>query len=109
ALDMYGALGLRNTSRVFLESLRGTGFSLANEHHREQAVQWLTENQICYWVMDPFGRAMRGFGSENSNDEVRMFLDAIDEIVERAGLIGTLMPVHTGRTQQEVGAEHGRG
>lgn len=109
ALDMYGALGLRNTNRVFLESLRGTGFSLANGYHRDKAVQWLIEHQIVYWVMDPFGRALRGFGSENDNNDVRVFLDAIDEIVEEAGVLGTLMPVHTGRAQHEIGAEHGRG
>ncbi|MGN7964909.1 AAA family ATPase [Microbacterium sp. 22179] len=109
AFDMYAALGLRNTDRVFLESLRGEGFSLANEFHREQAVRWLTERDIVYWVIDPFGRALRGFGSENANDDVRVFLDTIDEVVERTGVIGTLMPVHTGRMQHEVGAEHGRG
>lgn len=109
ALDMYGSFGLHNTDRVFVESLRGTGFSLANEFHREQAVAWLKEHDIVYWVLDPFGRALRGFGSENANDDVRVFLDTIDEIVERAGILGTLMPVHTGRAQHEVGAEHGRG
>lgn len=109
ALDMYGALGLHNTDRVFMESLRGEGFSLANEFHRDQAVKWLTEHDIVYWVVDPFGRALRGFGSENANDDVRVFLDTLDEVVERAGLLGTLMPVHTGRMQHEVGAEHGRG
>lgn len=109
ALDMYGALGLRNTNRVFLESLRREGFSLANESHRDQAVKWLREHDIVYWVIDPFGRALRGFGSENANDDVRVFLDTLDEVVERAGLLGTLMPVHTGRMQHDVGAEHGRG
>lgn len=109
ARDMYAALGLRNTDRVFLESLRGEGFTLANEFHREQAVRWLTEHDIVYWVIDPFGRALRGFGSENANDDVRVFLDTIDSIVEAAGILGTLMPVHTGRMQHEVGAEHGRG
>ncbi|WP_336646274.1 AAA family ATPase [Microbacterium sp. USHLN186] len=109
ALDMYGALGVRNADRIFLESLRGEGFSLANEFHREHVVRWLTERDIVYWVIDPFGRALKGFGSENANDDVRVFLDTIDEIVERTGVIGTLMPVHTGRAQHEVGAEHGRG
>ncbi|WP_100813579.1 AAA family ATPase [Microbacterium lacus] len=109
ALDMYGALGVRNTNRIFLESLRGTGFSLANGYHRDLAVKWLILHDICYWVMDPFGRALRGFGSENDNNDVRVFLDAIDEIVKEAGVLGTLMPVHTGRAQHEIGAEHGRG
>jgi hypothetical protein len=109
ALDMYGSFGLNRTDRVFVESLRGVGFSLANEFHREQAVRWLIEHQIAYWVIDPFGRALRGFGSENANDDVRVFLDTIDDIIERAGVLGSLMPVHTGRAQHEVGAEHGRG
>ena len=31
-------------------------------------------------VIDPFGRAVRGFGSENDNDDVRRSLDALAAI-----------------------------
>ncbi|WP_168209211.1 AAA family ATPase [Agromyces intestinalis] len=109
ALDLYGSLGLRRAERVFMQSLRGTGFTLANEHHRDLAVNWLIEHDVQYWVVDPFGRALRGFGSENDNDDVRVFLDTLDRIVTEASLLGVLMPVHTGRAQHEIGAEHGRG
>lgn len=109
ALDLYSSLGIKKTDRIFLEPLRGEGFSLANEFHRELTVEWITEHDIVYWVIDPFGRALRGFGSENDNDDVRVFFDAIDSIVAETGLLGTLMPVHTGRAQHEVGSEHGRG
>jgi len=52
---------------------------------------------------------MRGFGSENSNDDVGAFLGRIDEVVDAAGVRGVIITAHTGRGEQIVGAEHARG
>lgn len=109
ALDLYRGLGIDRPERVALESLRGTGFTLANDHHAAMAVEFFRDQEIAYWVLDPFGRAMRGFGSENSNDDVRAFLVRIDKIVAEAGVLGVLLPVHTGRAEAEVGSERARG
>lgn len=109
ALEMYDTLNIHNSQRVHVESLRGTGFSLANDHHAELARDFLKSREAAYWVLDPFGRAMRGFGEENSNDDVRGFLMKLDEIVAESGVQGVLLPVHTGRALADVGAERARG
>lgn len=109
AQDLYRAQLLDRPDRVTLESLRSTGFSLANDTHAEWAVSWLRDHDIAYWVIDPFGRAMRGFGEENSNDDVRAFMMRLDEIAADAGVQGVLLTVHTGRAEVAVGAERARG
>lgn len=109
ALDMYRAMGIRHDDRVHVESLRGLGFSLANEVHFQQAVEMIRQHEGQYLVIDPFGRAMRGHGEENSNDHVRSFLMDVDRLVEHTGLAGVLLPVHTGRATAEVGQERARG
>jgi hypothetical protein len=109
ALDMYREMGLRNEQRIFLQSLRGTGFTLANESHAEMLVAWCRAHDIEYLTVDPFGRAMKGFGEENSNDDVRAFLMSLDTVAKEAGLLGILMPVHTGRAAVEIGSERARG
>lgn len=109
ALDMYQAMGIRHDDRVHVESLRGLGFSLANEVHFQQAIEMIRRHDGQYLVIDPFGRAMRGHGEENSNDHVRSFLMDVDRLVEQTDLAGVLLPVHTGRVQAEVGQERARG
>jgi hypothetical protein len=109
ALEMYEAMSLEHPERLHVESLRGTGFTLANDDHAETAIRYLKDHDAQYWILDPFGRAMRGFGEENSNDDVRGFFMRIDQIVKEAGLLGTLTTVHTGRAASEVGNERARG
>ncbi|MFJ3392304.1 AAA family ATPase [Leifsonia aquatica] len=109
ALDMYAVMGIRNMNKVFVESFRGNGLSLANEFVAEAVRDYLNEHDAEYWNLDPFGRSMRGFGSENDNDDVRRFLDTVDRIVAETGVRGVLLTAHTGRAQHEVGAEHARG
>ena len=109
ALDLYRDMGVENLDRIFMQSLRGTGFTLANESHQQMAIQWALDHDIEYLALDPFGRAMRGFGEENSNDDVRAFLMTLDFIAKEAGLLGVLLPIHTGRGIAEVGAERARG
>lgn len=109
ATDLYRAQLLARPDRVTLQSLRGTGFTLANDSHAEWTVSWLREHDIAYWVLDPFGRAMRGFGEENSNDHVRAFLMRVDEVAAEANVQGVLLTVHTGRAEAAVGAERARG
>jgi hypothetical protein len=109
ALEMYEAMSLKHPERLHVESLRGTGFTLANDDHAETAIRYLKEHDAQYWILDPFGRAMRGFGEENSNDDVRGFFMRIDKIAKEAGLLGTLTTVHTGRVASEVGNERARG
>jgi hypothetical protein len=107
--DMYARFGIRKTHRVFVESLRGKGFSLANDFHVEGLVKFLNRMDIEFLVVDPFGRAMAGFGSENENDDVRRFLMRLDEVMAETDVRGMLIPVHTGRMQHAIGEERARG
>lgn len=109
ALDLYESMQVENIDRIFMQSLRGTGFTLANDTHAELVVKWLVQHDIRYLSLDPFGRAMRGFGEENSNDDVRGFFMRVDTIAREARLLGVLMTVHTGRVVTEVGSERARG
>jgi hypothetical protein len=109
ALDLYRHVGMTHDDRVSLQSLRGHGFTLANDFHAELTVTHLKKEEVEYWVLDPFGRAMRGFGEENSNDDVRGFMMRLDEIAMEAGVRGILLPVHTGRADVAAGSERARG
>lgn len=109
AVDMYRRLDIAHPDRVFVESLRGQRFSLVNDVHAEMVVKFLRSRDAAIWALDPFARAMRGFGSADDNDDVGAFLDRVDEIVSEAGVKGVLIPAHTGRGQAEVGTEHSRG
>src|SRR5690606_17503822 len=108
-LDLYEHVGVVNTDRVRVESLRGQGYSLAVPEHRAWTVDYLRAADTALWVIDTHGRAMRGFGEENSNDDVRAFLHAVDVVMAEAGVRGCLLVTHTGRGEQAVGAERARG
>ena len=109
ALDLFRDMGVRRLERIWLQSLRGTGFTLANDTHAEMLIAWCVQHDIEYLTLDPFGRAMKGFGEENSNDDVRAFLMRLDVVAKEANLLGLLMPVHTGRAAAEIGSERARG
>jgi hypothetical protein len=49
-----------------------------------------------------------GSGDENSNSDVGVFLDQLDIIKERAGVSNLILPVHTGRAQEQ-GIDRARG
>lgn len=109
AFEMYERLGIHKTDRVFVESLRGRGFSLANDVHAELAVNYLRQHDSAVWLLDTHARAMAGFGSENDNDDVGAFLRCVDQVAAEAGLLGVIISAHTGRFAAEVGSEHARG
>lgn len=109
AADLYERVNVSATDRVLLSSLRGVGFSLANDVHAEQVVDYFRRNDVGVWLIDPYARAMRGFGSENSNDDVGAFLSRVDQIAAEAELDAVVISAHTGRGEQLVGSEHARG
>ncbi len=91
-------------------NLRGFRLPLTTPRAEDWAVRWLADNHIRVWVVDPFARAFTGSGaSENDNTEVGAFLDTLDIIKERAGVDVLILPTHTGRAEQESGAERARG
>lgn len=109
ALALYRQIGLENPGRVILESLRGHTLNLASDYVAERVVEHLRIHDASYLILDPFGRAMQGFGEENSNDDVRSFFMRLDRILYEANISGCLIPAHTGRANFEGSPSRARG
>lgn len=102
------AAGIVNTDRVAVLHLRGHRLPITSPSVEDWIVNWLIEQQVSFWIADPFARAATGT-DENSNTEVGVWLDTFDVIKERAGITEAVLPTHTGRTEQEQGQERARG
>ncbi len=109
SLDNFRRVGVRNTHRILVEHLRGDHLNLANDYVANHVVEYLKKHDAAYLILDTFGRAMRGFGEENSNDDVRAFFMQMDRILREAGLLGCLIPVHTGRSAEAGAQSRARG
>jgi hypothetical protein len=97
-----------NTDCVFHLPLRGYSMPLTTRRGQDWAVAWLTECGATAWIVDPAARAMVGL-DENSNTDAAIFLDALDTIKERAGILDLILPTHTGRVEMAIGQERARG
>ena len=102
------AAGVANTDRVAVLHLRGYRLPLTSPSVEDWIVNWLIEQQVTFWIADPFARAATGT-DENSNTDVGVWLDTFDVIKERAGVSEAVLPTHTGRAEQEHGQERARG
>lgn len=102
-------VGVKHPERGAVANLRGFRLPIWTPQGEDWAVRWLAEREVSVLVVDPFARAFRGAGSENDNDDVGMFLEALDVIKRRAGVADLFLNAHTGRQQHEEGAEHVRG
>lgn len=100
-------IGIRELDRLALVNLRGHNMNLVSPAYRKWAVDWLIENRVGTWLIDPLGALYRG--EENSNSEVREFLMLLDEIRESAGVSEVVMAHHFGRQKEGSNGEHGRG
>ncbi len=108
--EWFADLGIRNTDRVHVFNLRGVRMPLTSDRGMDTVVRWLSDVGCAFWVVDPYTRARSSCGlSENSNDDVARFTDALDEIKLRAGVRDLLVAAHTGRGEQAVGEERARG
>lgn len=95
--------------RLRLLNLRGKRIPLETKYGQEWTIDWLRRNEVRTWVIDPAVRAMIGWGDENTNYDVTMFTDKLDEIKERAGVSELIVAHHTGRAEQAQGEERARG
>lgn len=100
--------GIDNTDDISVLHLRGFRLDLRSKKGEDWAGDWLKDHDIGLWIPDPFARAAVGI-DENSNSEVGVWLDTLDVIKERAGVDESVLPIHTGRAQQEQGQERARG
>lgn len=90
-------------------TLRGYRMPLIAPIVQDFYVDWLAKHEITFWIVDPFARAFVGSGEENSNDDVGVFLDTLDNIKQRAGCPDLILTTHTGRMEMAAGAERSRG
>jgi RecA-family ATPase len=108
-VEWLASIGIRNTDRVTTVHLRGQRLPLIAERAQRWAVEFMLENDIKAWFVDPFARAFAGCGNENDNGEVGAFLDALDLIKEQADVPDLWLTHHFGRKDHNEGQEHGRG
>lgn len=101
-------VAIENSDKITLVHLRGKRLPLIVNRVEDLVVSILKDLDAQTWILDPFARAFTGCGDENSNSDVGVFLDTLDVIKERAGVSNLVLPVHTGRAQ-ENGVDRARG
>jgi len=94
-------VNIKNTDQISLLNMRGHTWPLSSEYIIKNTIQWLQENNINTWIIDPLARAFVGSGDENSNQDVGTFLDTLDYIKEQAGVANLLIAAHTGRNAEQ--------
>ena len=101
-------VAIESSDKITLVHLRGKRLPLTVARVEDLVVGILKDNAAQTWILDPFARAFTGCGDENSNSDVGVFLDTLDVIKERAGVSNLVLPIHTGRAQ-ENGIDRARG
>lgn len=108
-LDYLRGLGIAHPERIATRHLKGYSYPLRSPLAVEDAVKWLTVNDIEVWIAEPWSGVISGSASENSNDEIGSVTAIIDQIKRESGVRNFITAVHTGRAEQSVGNEHARG
>ncbi|MBT2213474.1 bifunctional DNA primase/polymerase [Actinomadura sp. NEAU-AAG7] len=95
--------------RITLVHLRGTRLPLLAPITQEWIWSTLQDMRAQTWIVDPFARAFSGSGDENSNSDVGVVLDVLDDIKKQAGCQNLIVATHTGRAEVDEGRERARG
>jgi hypothetical protein len=91
---------VENTDGVAIWNLRGHRLDLLDEMHREKATQWLKDQDVSYWVVDPWARICAWAQvNENENGPVSELLQRVREIADDAGVAELLLVHHAGYVQ----------
>jgi hypothetical protein len=99
--DWLADLGITNTDRVSVLNLRGYRLPLISTEVQRFLTGWASECGLEVLILDPWGRAMSGSGSENSNDDVRAVLEILGEIKREAGVRDLYVLAHIGHAEAE--------
>jgi AAA domain/Domain of unknown function (DUF3854) len=102
-------LGIAHPEQVVLLNLREHRMPLLSPHVEQWTIEWLRDHEVEYWILDPWRRAIVGSAKENDNDEITRLTETIDVIKRRAGVLDTLVTVHTPRAPMTEGDERARG
>lgn len=106
-LQWVADMDIVNKRKIVPYHLRGSHMPLIIPEVLNKLVDWLKAHEIETLIMDPFARAFSGCGDENKNSDVSEFLNAVDELKDKAGVRDLIMPVHTGRSVD--GSDRARG
>jgi len=101
-------VSIEDSDKITLIHLRGERMPLTIPQVEDFVVSILKDCEAQTWILDPFARAFTGSGDENSNSDVGVFLDTLDVVKKRAGVSNLVLPIHTGRAQ-ENGIDRARG
>lgn len=85
---------IKNTSAVSVMHLRGASVPIMTDRGFQWTVQWLVNNDISVWVIDPFARAASGIDEDRAN-QVGPWLERVDEIKRVAGVGEVILVTHT--------------
>lgn len=86
--------GVTQSDRVAIWNLRGYRVPLTSDAAADAATAWLRDNDVAYWIIDPWSRLCSWAGvDENVNAEVGTLLQRVDEIANDAG-VGEVLIVH---------------
>jgi hypothetical protein len=93
-VSYLAATGVQRADRIQVLNMRGYGIDLMTDAGRDAAVKWLQDHEVEYWILDPWQEvcARAGVDYEN-NTEIAPLLQAIDEVMQRAG-VGEILIVH---------------
>lgn len=101
-------VNVKNVEKVSMYHMKGSMAPILAPYVQDYLVEFLKGLETQTWILDPFAGAFTGSGDENSNSDVTVFLNILDNIKLRAGIQNLVMPIHTGRAQ-EHGVDRARG
>lgn len=99
--------GLQNPEKANLVNFRGRSFDLMNDEFRAELIESLKRLHVQVLIVDPFGAAYNG--DENSNPDVRAWLEMLKVVKYECDIRELFITTHTGRAQAEEGLERARG
>ncbi|WP_050897245.1 ATP-binding protein [Patulibacter medicamentivorans] len=99
-LSWWRRLGIENPKKVVAPVfLRGQQLNLADPVMRAALVEWLRGSEVEVLILDPAARAMRPtVEDENSNSQVGIWTDLVDEVKRLAGVREVIVATHLGKS-----------
>jgi hypothetical protein len=93
---------IRRRRRIVLRHLRGYGLPITTPAGEDIAVEWLREDSVDHWIIDPIGPVLDWCGlDENDNTHVKRLTVALDRIKARAGVADLTIGAHPKRNGEE--------
>lgn len=98
-VDWARDMKIQNPDRIKPFHLRGLGtLQFWVPDVQDRLVEWMLENNIKYWILDPTSRAWEALlESEGDNIRAGQFVGAIDQVKGRAGIEESNLTHHTSR------------